>query len=98
MIELSDKYWLTQNDDKQKENINQLIKIITKAILNGDTLIYYPARQQLFVNHHWIWCFNPPKIPITFEEFLDNRSLSKYIQKASKEINYGNSNKNNNNN
>ena len=51
---------------------------------------------------NWIWYvmwyFNPTKIPITFEEFLDNRSLSKYIQKASKEINYENSNKNNNNN
>ena len=34
----------------------------------------------------WVWCSNPPKIPITFKEFLDNRSLSKYIQKASKEI------------
>ena len=45
MIELSDKYWLTQNDDKQKENINQLKKKITKATINGDELIYKPARQ-----------------------------------------------------
>ena len=45
----------------------------------------------------WMWYFNPPKIPITFEEFINNRSLSKYIQKASKEINYGNSNRNRNN-
>ena len=45
----------------------------------------------------WIWYSSPITIPITFEEFLDNRSLSRYIQKASKEINYGNSNRNNNN-
>ena len=52
---------------------------------------------------NWIWYLirwnlNPTMIPITFEEFLNNRSLSKYTQKASKEINYGNSNKNSNNN
>ena len=39
---------------------------------------------------NWIWYLrwnlNPTMIPITFEEFLNNRSLSKYIQKASKEI------------
>lgn len=50
----------------------------------------------------WIWCSSPITIPITipitFDEFLNNRSLSKYVQKASKEINYGNSNSNNNNN
>ena len=46
----------------------------------------------------WIWYSSPITIPITFEEFLNNRSLSKYTQKASKEINYGNSNKNSNNN
>ena len=128
MIELSDKYWLTQNDDKQKENINQLIK------LNGDTLIYQPARQQchrmfcydilnyyyrnvilslkngatlddlkLFTKY-WIWYFNSTRIPIkflipiTFKEFMNNRSLSRYIQKASKEINYEISNRNRNNN
>ena len=34
----------------------------------------------------WIWYSSPITIPITFEEFLDNRSLSRYIQKASKEI------------
>lgn len=34
----------------------------------------------------WIWYSSPITIPITFKEFLDNRSLSKYIQKASKEI------------
>ena len=45
----------------------------------------------------WIWYSSPITIPITFEEFLNNRSLSKYIQKASKEINYGNSNRNINN-
>ena len=133
MIELSDKYWLTQNDDKQKENINQLIKIITKATLNGDALIYQPARQhcmffydvlnycychnilsskndtvldilddlRLFTkkyNNPWTWYFNPITTPITFEEFMNNRSLSKYIQKASKEINYGNSKRNKDNN
>ena len=134
MIELSDKYWLTQNDDKQKENINQLIKIITKATLNSDTLIY-PARQyHMFyydiLNYYyrnvilslkngatlddlklstkyWTWyfnsiimptaSFNSNVIPITFDEFLNNRSLSKYTQKASKEIIYGNSNRNRNN-
>ena len=50
---------------------------------------------------NWVWYLrwnlNPTMIPITFEEFLNNRSLSKYIQKASKEINYGNSNRNRNN-
>ena len=39
---------------------------------------------------NWIWYIkwhlNLIIIPITFKEFLDNRSLSKYIQKASKEI------------
>ena len=136
MIELSDKYWLTQNDDKQKENINQLIK---KATLNDDTLIYQPARQHRMscydiLNYYyyyyyyyyrnmilslkngatlddlklstkyWIWYFNSTRIPIkflipiTFKEFLDNRSLSRYIQKASKEINYEISNRNRNNN
>ena len=38
---------------------------------------------------NWIWCLrwnlNPTMIPITFKEFMNNRSLSKYIQKASKE-------------
>lgn len=52
---------------------------------------------------NWIWYLirwnlNPTMIPITFEEFLNNRSLSKYTQKASKEINYGISNRNSNNN
>ena len=50
---------------------------------------------------NWIWYLrwnlNPTRIPITFKEFLDNRSLSKYIQKASKEVIYGNSNRNRNN-
>ena len=135
MIELSDKYWLTQNDDKQKENINQLIKIITKVTLNGDILIYQPARQHRMscydiLNYYYYyyrnmilslkngvtlddlrlstkyytWYFNSTRIPIkflipiTFKEFLDNRSLSRYIQKASKEINYEISNRNRNNN
>ena len=45
---------------------------------------------------YWIWYFNSiimpttffnsNVIPITFEEFINNRSLSRYIQKASKEI------------
>ena len=41
---------------------------------------------------YWTWYFNSTKIPIkflipiTFKEFLNNRSLSIYIQKASKEI------------
>ena len=51
---------------------------------------------------NWIWYLrwnlNPTMIPITFKEFLDNRSLSKYIQKASKEVIYGNANKNSNHN
>ena len=140
MIELSDKYWLTQNDDKQKENINQLIKIITKATLNDDTLIYQPARliyqparqqHRMFcydiLNYYyrnvilslkngatlddlklstkyWTWYFNSTRMPIkflisiTFKEFMNNRSLSRYIQKASKEINYEISNRNRNNN
>lgn len=45
----------------------------------------------------WIWYSSPITIPITFEEFINNRSLSRYIQKASKEVNYGNSNRNRNN-
>ena len=44
----------------------------------------------------WIWYSSPITIPITFEEFINNRSLSKYIQKASKEVIYGNSNRNKN--
>ena len=55
---------------------------------------------QLFTKN-WIWYLrwnlNPTMKPITFKEFLNNRPLSKYIQKASKEINYGNSNRNRNN-
>ena len=51
---------------------------------------------------NWVWYLrwnlNPTMIPITFKEFINNRSLSKYIQKASKEVNYGNSNRNNHNN
>ena len=41
---------------------------------------------------NWIWYLrwnlNPTitMTPITFKEFLDNRPLSKYIQKASKEV------------
>ena len=46
----------------------------------------------------WIWYSSPIIIPITFKEFLDNRSLSKYIQRASKEVTYGNANKNSNHN
>ena len=50
---------------------------------------------------NWVWCLrwnlNPTMIPITFDEFLNNRSLSKYTQKASKEINYEISNRNSNN-
>ena len=117
MVELNDKYW-----EEQKEN---------KATLNGDTLIYWPLQYRTFYNNilyyyyrhrilslksgttldtlddlrlstkSWIWYLrwhlNPTMTPITFEEFLDNRSLSKYIQKASKETNYGNSNRNRNN-
>ena len=49
-------------------------------------------------NWDWVWYLNPTMIPITFKEFLDNRSLSKYIQRASKEVTYGNSNRNNHNN
>ena len=49
----------------------------------------------------WIWCSSPitipTTIPITFDEFLNNRSLSKYTQKAPKEINYEISNRNSNN-
>ena len=37
-------------------------------------------------NWDWVWYLNPTMIPITFKEVLDNRSLSKYIQKASKEV------------
>ena len=43
------------------------------------------------------WHLNLIMIPITFKEFMNNRSLSKYIQKASKEVIYGNSNRNRNN-
>ena len=39
---------------------------------------------------NWVWYIkwhlNLIMIPITFKEFMNNRSLSKYIQKASKEI------------
>ena len=125
IMELNDKYWLIQDNDdvyykEQKEIIDQLIKIITKATLNGDTLIYRPARQhRMFcydiLNYYYrnmilslkngvilddlklstkycAWYFNSTRIPIkflipiTFEEFLNNRSLSRYVQKASKEI------------
>ena len=50
---------------------------------------------------NWIWYIkwylNLIMIPITFKEFMNNRSLSKYILKASKEVIYGNSNRNRNN-
>ena len=70
-------------------------------LLKSDTVLDTLDDLQLFTKN-WIWYLkwylNPTIIPITFEEFLNNRSLSKYIQKASKEINYGNSNRNSNHN
>lgn len=71
------------------------------SLLKSDTILDTLNDLRLFTKN-WIWYLkwylNQTKIPITFEEFLDNRSLSKYTQKASKEVNYGNSNSNRNNN
>ena len=57
--------------------------------LKSGTILETLDDLQLFTKkckNPWIWCSSPITIPITFKEFLDNRSLSKYTQKASKEI------------
>ena len=102
---INDKYWLTP-----KKAIEQLIyhpvkyrtfyydyyRNIILPLKNGATLDDLKLSTK-----YWIWYLrwnlNPPMIPITFEEFLDNRSLSRYTQKTSKEVTYGNSNRNRNN-
>ena len=83
--------------------LNYYYRNIILSLKNGATL-----DDLRLSTKYWTWyfnsiimptaSFNSNVIPITFKEFLDNRSLSRYIQKASKEINYGNSNSNNNNN
>ena len=69
--------------------------------LKNNTILDTLNDLRLFTKN-WVWYLrwnlNPTMIPITFKEFLDNRPLSKYIQKASKEINYENANKNSNHN
>ena len=59
--------------------------------LKNNTILDTLNDLRLFTKN-WVWYLrwnlNPTitMIPITFEEFLNNRPLSKYTQKASKEI------------
>ena len=75
--------------------LNYYYRNVILSLKNGATL----DDLKLFTKYtkYWTWYyfnsiimptafFNSNVIPITFKEFLDNRSLSKYIQKASKEI------------
>ena len=109
MTELDNICWVTNNEywAIQDRIINQLIyqpaRVYRRKILSfkNNTILDTLDDLRLFTKKYknpWIWYSSPITIPITFEEFLNNRSLSKYTQKASKEINYGNSNKNSNNN
>ena len=109
---INDKYWLTPKKAieqliyhpvKYRTFYYDYYRNIILPLKNGATLDDLKLSTK-----YWIWYFNSiimptaffnsNVIPITFKEFMNNRSLSKYTQKASKEINYGNSNKNSNNN
>ena len=104
----NDRYWLTP-----KKAIEQLIchparlqyyyyRNVILSLKNGATLDDLKLSTK-----YWTWYFNSiimptaffnsNVIPITFKEFMNNRSLSRYIQRASKEVTYGNSNRNRNN-
>ena len=82
--------------------LNYYYRNVILSLKNGATLDDLKLSTK-----YWIWYFNSiimptaffnsNVIPITFKEFINNRSLSRYIQKASKEVNYGNSNRNRNN-
>ena len=110
----NDRYWLTPKKAIEQliyhparlqyrtfyyDILNYYYRNVILSLKNGATLDDFKLSTK-----YWTWYFNSTKIPIkflipiTFEEFLDNRSLSKYIQRASKEVTYGNANKNSNHN
>ena len=97
---INDKYWLTPKKAIEQliyhparlqyrtfyyDILNYYYRNIILSLKNGATLDDLKLSTK-----YWIWYLrwnlNPTMIPITFKEFLDNRSLSRYIQKASKEI------------
>ena len=71
--------------------LNYYYRNVILSLKNGATLDDLKLSTK-----YWTWYFNSiimptaffnsNVIPITFDEFLNNRSLSKYTQKASKEI------------
>lgn len=88
--------WNSMSKKQHKEIIDKLTKIdngnysyYQKLLLNKMNL----DDIRLFFKHFWNgkwWCCSskfPISKPITFTEFLNNRSLSRYIQKARKEVN-----------
>ena len=78
-----------------------IITIVIKSYHLKNNTILDTLDDLRLLTKNWVWYIkwhlNLIMIPITFKEFMNNRSLSKYIQKASKEVIYGNSNSNNNN-
>lgn len=63
----------------------ELEKLLLNKMTNLDDIRLFFKR---FWNGQWWWYSSASHIkPITFAEFLNNRSLSRYIQKARKEVN-----------
>lgn len=63
----------------------ELEKLLLNKMTNLDDIRLFFKR---FWNGQWWWYSSVSHIkPITFAEFLNNRSLSRYIQKARKEVN-----------
>lgn len=63
----------------------ELEKLLLNKMTNLDDIRLFFKR---FWNGQWWWYSSASHMkPITFTEFLNNRSLSRYIQKARKEVN-----------
>lgn len=63
----------------------KLKKLLLNKMMNLDDIRLFFKR---FWNGQWWWYSSAFQMkPITFTEFLNNRSLSRYIQKARKEVN-----------
>lgn len=63
----------------------KLKKLLLNKMMNLDDIRLFFKR---FWNGQWWWYSSASHMkPITFAEFLNNRSLSRYIQKARKEVN-----------
>lgn len=63
----------------------ELEKLLLNKMTNLDDIHLFFKR--FWSGQYW-WCSSASHIkPITFTEFLNNRSLSRYIQKARKEVN-----------